>query len=177
VSEEGETPATAAPPPQRHPCHSGTSPPPQRHPNRKEPIHTPHTPQAPPGGLNGPGVNRQPRGHGVVLSLEVWLAEVQASGQDAIPKADQVFGYADAVQLPREFVALCWREFKRRQLKAGKRHRDWRERFRQCVEGNWYGLWRLEAGQAARLASNGEQALRFFEALDHAAAAGEGGEP
>lgn len=104
------------------------------------------------------------------MSLADWLAAVQASGADAVPADDEVFDYAAAVELPKGFVALCWREFKRRQLKAGKRQRDWRDRFREAVRSNWYGLWLLAAGQEARLSTAGEQAARYWAAAD------EGGE-
>ncbi|PTT89008.1 hypothetical protein DBR42_08655, partial [Pelomonas sp. HMWF004] len=123
-------------------------------------------PQASPGGLKDSDAIPQ---RGVLMPLQSWLDAVQASGQDAVPEDDEVFSYADTVGLPRSFVALCWREFKRRQLKSGKRQRDWRERFRECVTGNWYGLWLLAAGQDARLSTNGEQARRLFEAQDGAA--------
>ena len=159
----GDTPpATVAPPPR----HGGT-----QTVIEPIPIHTPHTPQASPGGpraSNGPLVEPAP-----LLSLPAWLEVVQASGQDAIPKDDEVWDYAAAVELPPAMVALCWREFKRRQLKAGKRQRDWRDKFRECVRSNWYGLWLLAAGQEARLSTAGEQAARFFEAQDRDLVGGE----
>lgn len=127
------------------------------------PIHTPHTPQASPGGLRPLDGPDEPA---PLLSLPDWMAQVQASGQDAVPADDEVFDYAATVGLPREFVALCWREFKRRQMRAGKRQRDWREKFRDCVRSSWYGLWLLAAGQDARLSTAGEQAARYYEALD-----------
>ncbi|MDR7331748.1 hypothetical protein J2X21_000860 [Kinneretia asaccharophila] len=131
-------------------------------------IHTPHTPQPSAGGLKGgvgPSAEQPP-----LLSLADWLEAVQSSGQDAVPPDDEVFDYAAAVELPRAFVALCWREFKRRQLRAGKRQRDWRERFRECVRCSWYGLWLLSAGQEARLSTAGEQAARYWEAFDRESA-------
>jgi hypothetical protein len=127
------------------------------------PIHTPHTPQPPAGGLKAPD---GAAGGQSLLSLPDWLQQVQASGQDAVPEGDEVWDYAAAVGLPREFVELCWREFKRRQMQAGKRRRDWRAHFRECVRGGWYGLWLLSAGQDARLSTAGEQATRFYEAQD-----------
>ena len=108
-----------------------------------------------------------------LMSLADWLAAVQASGRDAVPLTDEVFDYAAAVELPQSFVTLCWREFKRRQLKAGKRQRDWRERFRECVRCSWYGLWLLSAGQEARLSTAGEQAARYWEAVDRGAVEGQ----
>lgn len=166
-------PVTMAPrhgdtPPQRHPDPATVAPLP-RHSGTQtviEPIqiHTPHTPQPAAGGLETLDV---PKGEVPLSSLADWLKFVQASGQDAVPETDEVWDYASTVGLPREFVALCWREFKRRQLQAGKRRRDWRAHFRECVMGSWYGLWLLSAGQDARLSTAGEQAMRFFEALDN----------
>lgn len=126
-------------------------------------IHTPHTPQPSAGGLRPLDGADEPA---PLLSLPDWMARVQASGQDAVPADDEVWDYAATVGLPREFVALCWREFKRRQMRAGKRQRDWREKFRDCVRASWYGLWLLGSGQDARLSTSGEQAARYFEALD-----------
>ena len=134
---------------------------------------TPHTPQPPAGGLKASDENA---GGQPLLSLVDWLRQVQASGQDAVPESDEVWNYAAAVGLPREFVALCWREFKRRQMQSGKRRRDWRSHFRECVMGSWYKLWMLSAGQDARLSTAGEQATRFFEALDCDDAGTGGGE-
>ncbi len=163
------TPASVAP----HPRHSGTQ-------TVIEPIHTPHTPQPSAGGLADPLKldSRQPgRGQGEkpMLGMAAWLEQVRALGEDAIPEADPVFTYAERVGLGRELVALAWREFKRRQLASRKRHNDCRRAFRNCVEGNWYGLWWMRPGDAAELSSKGEQARRFFEAEDAAAQAGQEG--
>lgn len=164
-------PATVTPrhsdtPPQWHP-HPATVAPLPRHSGTQtviEPIHTPHTPQPAAGGLRASDVGL---GEGpALLPLSDWLAAVQASGQDAIPADDDLWDYTETVGLPRDFVALCWREFKHRQVKAGTRHRDWREKFRQCVRASWYGLWLLSAGQDARLSTAGEQAARYWEGKD-----------
>lgn len=155
--------------PRHHDTPPATMTPPPRHSGTQTviepiPIHTPHTPQPLAGGLKASG--ERIREQAPLLPLADWLAEVQASGQDAVPADDPLWDYAAAVQLPAAYVALCWREFKRRQLRAGKRQRDWRERFRACVEASWYGLWLLAAGQEARLSTPGEQAQRYWDAVD-----------
>ncbi len=134
-------------------------------------TNTPHTPQPLAGGLADPlqvDGQRTRRGQGEkpMLGLAAWMEQVRAAGEDAIPEGDPVWGYAERVGLGRDLVALAWREFKRRQLASRKRQKDWRRAFRNCVEGNWYGLWWMRPGDAAELSSKGEQARRFFEAED-----------
>lgn len=139
-------------------------------------TNTPHTPLAAPGGLASPAVGSDVGKVSAItkgrpmLGMAAWMAEVKARGEDAVPADDPVFAYAETVGLPRELVALCWREFKRRQLASGKRQKDWRRTFRNCVEANWYGLWWMRAGEPAQLSSQGEQVRRFFEAEDAAGA-------
>jgi type II secretory pathway pseudopilin PulG len=171
------TPASVAP----HPRHTGTQ-------TVIEPnTNTPHTPQPSAGGLAGaaaqcsgtapaapapPSRPKAQREGKPALGLVAWLEQVKAAGEDAIPANDPVHAYAAKVGIGEDLLRLCWREFKRRHLESGKRQKDWRQKFRNCVQGSWYQLWWLAPGEAARLSSKGEQALRFFEAEDAADAAG-----
>lgn len=171
------TPASVAP----HPRHSGTQ-------TVIEPIQeiSPHTPLAEQGGLDGPdaqnaGTAEQPSRRGreakPALSLKAWLAQVNAAGGKAIPADDPVYAYAARVGIGEELLLLCWREFKRRHLEGQKRQKDWRQKFRNCVESSWYRLWFLRGGEPAQLTSAGEQVRRFFEAEDAAAEGGQEGRP
>lgn len=143
-------------------------------------IQTPHTPQAPPGGLPGSSDSgrRRARGDGVTPAIEIgtWLAQCRELGEKPIPEGDPIFKYCEDVGLPLELLKLCWREFKRRQEAAKVRQRDWRQKFRNCVEASWYGLWIMPPGEPPRLSSKGEQAQRYFAAID-AAAQAEGDAP
>ncbi len=111
------------------------------------------------------------RGKTGAVSLATFLAECRAAGQKPILETDAVFAYADRVGLTADLLRLCWREFKDRQLKTNSKQRDWRMKYRNAVQGNWYGLWYMAAGEEARLSSKGEQAQRNFAALDAQAAA------
>lgn len=104
-----------------------------------------------------------------MLGMKAWLEQVAAAGEKAIPADDAVYRYAATVGIGDDLLLLCWREFKRRQLAGQKRQKDWRQTFRNCVQGSWYRLWFLKGGEGAQLTSAGEQVRRFFEAEDEAA--------
>lgn len=148
---------------------------------------TPHTPLPSAGGLAGDaaqaaGTAEQPsrpkrarREGKPMLGMAAWLKQVDDAGEKAIPADDPVYGYAAKVGIGEDLLLLCWREFKRRQLAGSKRQKDWRQAFRNCVQGSWYRLWFLKGGEGAQLTSVGEQVKRFFEAEDEAASGQEGG--
>jgi hypothetical protein len=73
------------------------------------------------------------------------MDECRSNGEKAIVGYEPVWNYAEKVGLPTQFIELCWLEFKRRYRnggsKSGKRYKDWRATFRNCVEDNWFGLW------------------------------------
>lgn len=78
-----------------------------------------------------------------------------------------MFAYAAEVRIPREFLALAWREFRHRYTEAekAKRYRDWRAVFRKAVRGNWLRLWWLDPGsQQYALTTVGQQAQRAASA-------------
>ena len=102
------------------------------------------------------------------MALVTWLEACRAAGEKPVPANDPVFGYASTVGIGEELIALCWREFKRRYAASSKGQADWRKKFRNCVEGNWYGLWYVPPGEPARLSSKGEQAKRYWAAADSA---------
>lgn len=144
-----------------------------------EPIHeyTPHTPPADAGGAQGletfeaiPETSRTAKSAGrvkrPVQELETWLRDCREAGRKPIPANDAVFDYAAKVGIDEALIALCWREFKRRHQATNKRQADWVRKFRNCVEGNWYGLWFIRPGEPAQISSKGEQARRFHESGD-----------
>lgn len=102
-----------------------------------------------------------------LLSLKDWLEQCREQGEQAIAPDDPVWTYAEQAGLPAEFVALAWRQFKRRRLGAGKRQRDWGRAFRDSVETCAYRLWRA-TGEGYTLTTEGQQAQRFFEQIDAA---------
>jgi hypothetical protein len=146
----------------------------------KEPSesNTPHTPQGGAGPSSKPqpapakpelpGMPKAPgakaRGDGG-LSMEGYLAECKAAGVSAVPEDDPVWRYAAKVRLPDDFVGLAWFAFKRRHLaKSRKRQRDWRQAFRNYVEGNYYGFWLLRGAGEFELSTKGLQEQRLRDA-------------
>jgi hypothetical protein len=143
-------------------------------------TNTPHTPHPSGGGRVGPAesdgsvsgqgggveAGREKRKRGGALALETWLERCRVDGEKPVPANDPVFRYAETVGISEELIALCWREFKRRYGPTGKTQADWRRKFRNAVEGNWFGLWFVPAGEPARLSSKGEQAQRYWAAQD-----------
>lgn len=137
-------------------------------------TNTPHTPQpAVEGRLDPSSSNaelgssgKRKGGESAPAELATWLAACKQRGEQPVPEGDAVFRYAETVGIDAGLLRLCWREFKRRYTASRGRQRDWRQKFRNCVEGNWYGLWYLPPGEPARLSSKGEQAQRYWAAAD-----------
>lgn len=97
------------------------------------------------------------------VGLKAWMAEAKDRGEQLIPDGDPVFEYADKVGLPHDFLHLAWKQFRRTYTgaRASKRYRDWRQVFRNAVEGNWLKLWRIDGTGEFVLTTEGEQAKRI----------------
>lgn len=107
------------------------------------------------------------------LTFAQWAEKTKAAGEKLISGAP-VWDYARRIGLPRDFVDLAWFKFKRRYLTdpsyTKKRYADWRQTFRNAVEGNWFDLWYAKEGRFF-LTTVGEQAsleLDADEATPHA---------
>mgnify|MGYP001767140498 CR=1 FL=1 len=92
--------------------------------------------------------------------MQAFLAACKASGETPIPADDLIHDYAEKVGIDQDMLATAWQEFKDRFLPTAKRQRDWRAHFRNAVRRNWFGLWFLKEGEAARWTTAGEQARR-----------------
>lgn len=103
------------------------------------------------------------------LTLCQWLEALRETGEKALPRSHAVFGYAERIGLPIEFLHLAWVEFKAKHLAppaTGKRpttYADWRAVFLNAVKGNWLKLWYLD-GQQYALTTAGQQAQRHLQA-------------
>lgn len=117
---------------------------------RREEVENPLTPS---GGKRG------------AVILKTWLEAIKARGEKAVPEGDPVFAYADRVGLPRELLSLAWRVFRATYTgpKGAKRYTDWRQVFRNAVEGNWLKLWYVGAEGSFGLTTVGIQAQRVHE--------------
>ncbi len=168
VQNEPLTPAPHAPPHHVHPRTTCTPPPHHVHPNRNRTIS--NTPPLPPKGgeplpetdpdLGNGGVQPPARSSKPPVTMEAWLAQCRELRIKPIPSDDAVLRYAERIGLPDEFLLLQWQEFKRRHLGSGKRQADWRRKFRNSVESNWYRLWYIGADGVAKLTTQGVQAQR-----------------
>lgn len=120
-----------------------------------------NNPQPPEGGKR----RRKPNPEGSTC-LRTWLESLKTRQEQPVPPDDPVFAYAQRVGIPREFLALGWRQFRHRYTEQhpGKRYSDWRRVFRNAVEGNWLKLWWLDpaSGQYA-LTTVGLQAQRSHD--------------
>lgn len=81
------------------------------------------------------------RGTTGLCLLQTWLDDCAAKGIKPIPESDPVFEYQKAAKIPRQWLSVVWMEFKHRSIQSGKKYRDWKRAFRNCVEQNWYGIW------------------------------------
>lgn len=99
------------------------------------------------------------------LTYAEWVASL-ATGQRPLPAADPIFAYATKIGLPFDFLRLAWLEFRRKHSEgsgSSKKQKDWRQTFRNYVEGNFLKLWFLDAGEF-RLTTVGAQAQKLHEA-------------
>lgn len=112
------------------------TPNPSPSPNPSPKGNTPHNP--PEGGSGKKARNRTKR---TAVCIRTFLRQCNERGEKPIPPEDKVFEYAASVGIPPEWLHLCWREFVQRNIDSGKRYKDWRRVFRNCVRGNWYKLW------------------------------------
>jgi phage replication O-like protein O len=104
-----------------------------------------------------PGASAKPAKSPV--GIERYMADCRAADVDPIPEGDPVFGYADEAGIPVDYLRLCWREFVQRNRASGKKYKDWRKAFRNCVRGRWYKLWWFDGDGAVHLTSDGQQAV------------------
>lgn len=92
-------------------------------------------------------------------TIEDFLEYCKTNQEKAIPETHAVMTYAKTIGLPNEMLRLAWLEFKSRHIDSGKKYKDWRQAFHNCVKGNWYKLWWLESPEAGfKLTTVGIQA-------------------
>lgn len=103
------------------------------------------------------------------VTFSTWMENIKAAGERAITDHQALWDYVQRIRLPAEFVELAWLQFKRRYLQdpqyRNKRYKDWRQVFRNAIEGNWFKLW-MAADDGYRLTTQGVQAQRELEAVE-----------
>lgn len=88
-----------------------------------------------------------------------FLKHCKEANETPIPDDHPVFAYAEEAQIPRDFLALHWFEFKDRYGDGAKKYKDWRKVFSNSVRGNWFRLWYApKDGGQYQLTTDGVQA-------------------
>lgn len=95
------------------------------------------------------------------IRLQTYLDQLKNNGEKPFPETDPIHDYCSKVNLPGEYLKLCWLEFVSRYRDRDKRYKDWRAVFRRCVKENWFDLWWINEGEFM-LKNKGQQAM-----LDH----------
>jgi len=125
-----------------------------------------NTPKPPGGGLPA-AKERSQR-----IALQTFLDECKAKNERPIRDYAPVWKHAEEAGLPHDFVALAWIEFSRRfgrgGIKEAGRQRNWRQAFRNYVEGNYLKLWAIDANGTYFLTTQGKQAQKIYEAREAA---------
>lgn len=111
-----------------------------------------YTPHNPPQG--GKRKNSKP-----AIGIQRFLDNCREADETPIPVDSAVFAYAEDAGIPHEFLRLCFLEFVERNKTSGKRYKDWRKAFLNCVRGRWYRLWFFDADGNCRLTTDGVQAM------------------
>ncbi|WP_367346476.1 hypothetical protein [Stenotrophomonas bentonitica] len=145
---------------------SAPSPIPSPSPNPSPKEETPHTPPAdaggvPPGKDKGTKASRTKRDK---ISFSAFIDACREAGERAIRTDDPIFDFAQDAGIPREFIALAWREFAIRHRDSGKLQKDWRAHFRDAVRRNWFKLWWCPNEGGCELTTSGVQVKRERDA-------------
>lgn len=103
------------------------------------------------------------------VTLRRYLQVCIGLGVEAVADDDPVFAYAQAIQLPEDFLRLAWEVFHAKYINTDKKQSRWPQKFRNAVEGNWLKLW-YEAEGSWHLTTAGKQAkLAYGKAIGQAA--------
>jgi len=110
------------------------------------------------------GEKKRPRKRGPI-TVDTFLADCKAKGELPIPADDGVYKIAEERNIPDEFILLCWHEFKERMAARGKRYKNWRQAFQNCVRERWYRLWAFDGDGNCFLTADGRQAQNKYRRL------------
>lgn len=128
-----------------------------------------NTPYSPPQG-DTPSEQKKKKPKSEALTFKAWIVQCKAAGVRAIPEDDPVFVNAEKSGLPLDFVALEWQWFREKYEHDSLRQKDWRQKFRNAVNGVWGKLWWYDvAAGEYRLTSTGHMFKNRIEALPEAA--------
>lgn len=97
------------------------------------------------------------------VGIRRFIDDCKANDEKPIPEGDPVFAYAEEAGITKDALYLAWREFVVRNTESGKRYKDWRKAFRNCVRGNWYKIWYFTPEGDCMLTTTGRQAERVHK--------------
>lgn len=106
---------------------------------------------------------KSPRKKSPEVDINTFIEQCDESGEDPVPITDPVFKNAEKLNLPPEFLAICWRRFVEKNSESKKKYIDWRAAFRNAVNDNWYKLWWLSDDGSYQLTTAGKQAQKLQE--------------
>lgn len=118
-------------------------------------------PPNPPAGAEGKKPVRSKREK---ITFPAFAEACRESGERAIRADDPIFEFAEDAGIPKEFIALAWREFAIRHRESGRLQKDWRAHFRDAVRRNWFKLWWCPDGGGCELTTAGVQVKRERDA-------------
>lgn len=118
-------------------------------------------PPYPPAGAEGDKPGRRKREK---ITFTAFVDACRAAGERPIRTDDPIFDFAEDAGIPREFVALAWREFAIKHRDSGKLQKDWRAHFRDAVRRNWFKLWWCPPAGGCELTTSGVQVKRERDA-------------
>jgi len=104
---------------------------------------------------------KPPRKKSPEVDIKTFIEQCDESGEDPVPITDPVFKNAEKLNLPPEFLAICWRRFVEKNSESKKKYIDWRAAFRNAVNDNWYKLWWLSDDGSYQLTTAGKQAQKL----------------
>lgn len=99
-----------------------------------------------------------------LITFPQFVEACRAAGERMIRADDPIFDFAEDVGIPRDFVALAWREFAIRHRDSGTQKRDWRAHFRDAIRRNWLKLWWCSPAGGCELTTAGVQVKRERDA-------------
>jgi uncharacterized protein YdaU (DUF1376 family) len=102
--------------------------------------------------------------------LSEFLETCKANNEPAISAYKPLWDYTEKVGIPKDWVVLAWRMFRRKFADDKKRYIDWRQTFRNYVENNWLKLWTVDASGQVLMTNLGFAELNHSNAEQEVAA-------
>ncbi len=132
------------------------------------PALTPQGTQEPPvpprGGVDVSSKSKAKRPKRDGITFPKFVEACRAARERMIRVDDPIFDFAEDAGIPKEFIALAWREFAIRHRESGRLQKDWRAHFRDAVRRNWFKLWWCPDGGGCELTTAGVQVKRERDA-------------